>query len=327
MGDRVAHFVWPAHQPLTLPHRKHIMWTGLSAFPLTPMHAHGVDEAAFIHLIHRLRDAQVDSMGVLGSTGNYAYLTRAERQRVVQCAVEHAGPVPVVAGIGALSTREVLQLAHDAQSAGAKGVLLAPMSYQKLTHNEVFELYRAVCSEISVPLCVYDNPLTTHFEFTDELHGRIAHLPGVASIKIPPVSANPTVARERIDRLRALIPAHVTIGISGDSAGAMGLTQGCDAWFSAIAGLLPHLPLAITRAAQAGHAEQAHALSAQWQPLWDLFAAHGSLRVTATIAELLGWVQMPCLPPPLQSLQGQPREHLAALLPTLEVSNPPRAQR
>lgn len=297
------------------------MWTGLSAFPLTPMHGHGVDEVAFAQLIQRLRDAQVDSIGVLGSTGNYAYLSREERQRVVQCAVEHAGPVPVVAGIGALVTREVLQLAHDAERAGAQGVLLAPMSYQKLTPSEVFELYRQVSAETSLPLCVYDNPLTTHFLFTDELHGRIAHLPRVASIKVPPVPPNAAEARERIDRLRALIPPHVTIGISGDASGAMGLTQGCDAWFSAIAGLLPQLPLAITRAAQAGQAEQAMALSATWQPLWVLFAAHGSLRVTATAAELLGLVQTPCLPPPLQALQGEPREQLAALLPQLKGVN------
>jgi 4-hydroxy-tetrahydrodipicolinate synthase len=294
------------------------MWTGLSAFPLTPMHGHEVDEVAFAKLIQRLREAQVDSIGVLGSTGNYAYLSREQRQRVIEIALDHAGAVPVVAGIGALSTHHVLQLADDAQRAGVQGVLLAPMSYQKLTASEVLSLYTDVCSQLSVPLCVYDNPLTTHFEFSDELHGRIAHLPQVASIKIPPVPANPAAAKERITRLRALVPTHVTLGVSGDAAGAMGLTQGCDAWFSAIAGSLPALPLAITRAAQAGQAEQALALSASWQPLWDLFAAHGSLRVTATAAELLGLVRTPCLPPPLQALQGEPRERLAALLTKLE---------
>ena len=294
------------------------MWTGLSAFPLTPIHSHGVDELALAKLIQRLRDAQVDSISVLGSTGNYAYLSREQRQRVIHIALDHAGAVPVVAGIGALSTHHVLQLADDAQRAGVQGVLLAPMSYQKLTAPEVLSLYTDVCSQLSVPLCVYDNPLTTHFEFSDELHGRIAHLPQVASIKIPPVPANLAAAQERIARLRALVPTHVTLGVSGDAAGAMGLTQGCDAWFSAIAGLLPELPLAITRAAQAGQADQALALSATWQPLWDLFAAHGSLRVTATTAELLGLARTPCLPPPLQALQGEHRERLATLLTKLE---------
>lgn len=52
------------------------MFTGLSAFPLTPVTASGVDEKGFSHILSRLTDARVDSMGILGSTGSYAYLTR-----------------------------------------------------------------------------------------------------------------------------------------------------------------------------------------------------------------------------------------------------------
>jgi 4-hydroxy-tetrahydrodipicolinate synthase len=88
------------------------MFSGLSAFPLTPMNERGLDEAAFVRLIGRLVTANVDSIGVLGSTGNYAYLTMAERARVVRLAVEHAGNVPVVVGIGALRTRVVAAAAE-----------------------------------------------------------------------------------------------------------------------------------------------------------------------------------------------------------------------
>lgn len=66
------------------------MFVGLSAFPLTPMYDDSVDKKAFIGLIQRLVNAEVDSIGVLGSTGNYAYLTREERKRVAQIAVQHA---------------------------------------------------------------------------------------------------------------------------------------------------------------------------------------------------------------------------------------------
>lgn len=52
------------------------MFTGLSAFPLTPLTASGVDEKGFSHILSRLTEARVDSMGILGSTGSYAYLTR-----------------------------------------------------------------------------------------------------------------------------------------------------------------------------------------------------------------------------------------------------------
>ncbi|HET8597642.1 MAG TPA: dihydrodipicolinate synthase family protein [Castellaniella sp.] len=293
------------------------MFSGLSAFPLTPLNEAALDEAAFVRLVERLAAAGVDSIGVLGSTGSYAYLTREERRRIAGLAVRHAGGIPVMVGIGALRTRDVLALAQDAQAAGAQGVLLAPVSYQKLSEDEVFSLYETVARSLSVPLCVYDNPGTTHFAFSDALHGRIAHLPNVASIKIPRAPADPQAARLRVQRLRALIPAYVTIGVSGDGFGALGLNAGCEVWYSAIGGLFPEPVLRITRAAQAGDAAQAVSLSDQMAPWWALFARHGSLRVIATAAELCGLAAASCLPLPVRSLEGEARSRVQAALETL----------
>ena len=296
------------------------MFSGLSAFPLTPMNESSIDEAAFVRLVERLAGAGVDSIGVLGSTGNYAYLTRAERARVVQLAVRHAGTVPVIAGIGALRTRAVQEQAEDAQQAGAAGVLLAPVSYQTLSDDEVFGLYREVTRTLSVPLCVYDNPGTTHFTFSDELHGRIAGLPQVASIKIPGVPDDAEAARARIERLRAQLPPHLTIGVSGDALAARGLNAGCEAWYSVIGGLFPQTALAITRAARSGDAHGALQLSSRLQPMWELFRQYGSLRVTATAAELLGLAEAPSLPLPLNTLAGSDRQRLAEWLAELKLA-------
>ena len=295
------------------------MFHGLSAFPLTPLNESGIDDAKFVHLIERLAIAGVDSICALGSTGSYAYLTLDERRHVAELAVEHAQGVPVIVGIGALRTRDVLDLAEHAQKAGAAGVLLAPVSYQKLTDDEVFGLYETVSRSLSIPLCVYDNPGTTHFEFSDALHGRIAQLPQVGSIKIPGVPANPGAASERVQGLRALIPPHVTIGVSGDKFGAIGLNAGCEVWYSAIGGLFPKAVLAITRAAQAGNAGEAARLSDQLAPVWDMFSRHGSLRVIATAAELRGLVASPSLPLPVRSLEGPDRLQLGELLESLEL--------
>ena len=296
------------------------MFHGLSAFPLTPMNESGIDEAAYVHLLGRLVDAGVDSICALGSTGSYAYLTLAERQRIAQLTIEHAAGVPVMIGIGALRTRDVLALAEHAQEAGAAGVLLAPVSYQKLTDDEVFDLYQTVSRSLSIPLCVYDNPGTTHFAFSDALHGRIAQLPQVGSIKIPGVPPDPDAASARVQRLRALIPVHVTIGVSGDQFGAAGLNAGCEAWYSAIGGLFPEPVLAITRAARAGNADEANQLSDRLAPLWRLFSQYGSLRVIAAAAELRGLVRSPSLPLPVRALAGPARMELAGLLEQLGLT-------
>ena len=286
--------------------------TGLSAFPLTPLDESGLDERAFAVIVERLAAAGVDSIGALGSTGSYAYLDREERRRVLALAVRHAAGTPVLAGIGALRTRDVLAHAADAQEAGASAVLLAPVSYQPLTPDEVFGLYEDVTAALSVPLVVYDNPATTRFTFTDELHAAIARLPHVASVKIPPVPLDPDAARERIDALRALLPADVTLGISGDASAATALAAGCDAWYSVLAGVLPEPCLAITRAAHDGG--DAAALSARLEPVWALFARHGSLRVAAAIAEELGLASGPILPRPLRGLGPEARADVRAAL-------------
>jgi len=296
------------------------MFFGLSAFPLTPMNEDGIDTVAYAGLIQRLAAAGVDSIGALGSTGSYAYLSREERAQVARVAVENAGAVPVMIGIGALRTRDVLLLAEDAQKAGASAVLLAPVSYQKLSAEEVYGHFAAVTRNLSIPLCVYDNPGTTNFQFSDELHGRIAQLPNVRSIKIPGVPLDPQEAKTRVDRLRALIPSHVSIGVSGDWFSATGLNAGCDAWYSVLGGLFPRTALAITRAAQHGDAQEASQLLERLRPLWDLIAKQGgSLRVVAAAAELLGLATSPCLPLPLKAIVGADREHLAELIDTLDL--------
>lgn len=296
------------------------MFTGLSAFPLTPIDENSIDEHAFVGLVSRLAAAGVDSIGALGSTGGYAYLGRDQRAWAARVAVEAAGTTPVIVGIGALRTRAVLDLAADAQAAGAAAVLLAPMTYQALTDDEVFRLYEAVTAELTIPLVVYDNPGTTHVTFSDELHGRIAALPNIGSIKIPGIAA--ATAPGRIAALRTVVPAHVTIGVSGDWLAAGGLLGGADAWYSVLAGVFPETALAITRAALAGNSAEAVQASNRLEPLWALFRRHGSLRVMSAAAETLRLIGTPNLPLPLLGLDLTARSEVEAALHDLGLGQP-----
>jgi 4-hydroxy-tetrahydrodipicolinate synthase len=281
------------------------MFKGLSAFPLTPFSDEQVDEAAYVRLVQRLVDAGVDSIGALGSTGSYAYLTREDRATVARLAVENAGDVPVIVGVGGLRTAAVLAYADDAQKAGAKALLFA-----------------TVTRHISVPLVVYDNPGTTNFVFGDDLYKAIANLPNVSSIKIPGVPVELDEARSRIQALRTLLPSHVEIGVSGDAVSTTGLNAGCDVWYSVIGGLFPKTALSIVRASQAGNAEEASRIANHLEPLWSLFARHGgSLRVVAAAAELLGLVSSPSLPRPLKAIGGQDRQELGTLLKQLQLDS------
>lgn len=235
------------------------MFKGLSAFPLTPFSAGKPDEKGFLKILRRLTDAKVDSLGVLGSTGSYAYMTREQRRHIAGLATENACGIPVMVCIGAVNTDEVLRLADDAQQAGASALLLPPVSYQALNDDEVFGLFETISRHVSVPLCIYDNPGTTHFEFSDGLHGKIAALEGVSSVKIPGVPAEAEAAAARVRHLRDRLPAGVTIGVSGDGSAATDLIAGCEVWYSACGGLFPRVAKEMTKAVAAGRYEKVRA--------------------------------------------------------------------
>ena len=264
------------------------LFAGLAAYPITPADADGVvDVSALRRLVRRLVDAGVDSIGLLGSTGTYAYLTRAERRRAIEAAVdEAAGRTPVMAGIGALRTDAAVALAKDAKAAGAGAGLLAPVSYTPLTDEEVFAHFHAVAGESGLPICVYNNPSTTHFTFGPALVQRLAATPGIVAVKNPAPAAADVAAH--LADLRARLPTGFSLGYSVDGACAEAMIAGGDAWHSVLAGLCPGPLLDICRAARAGDAAQARRANARLQPIWELFARHGGLRVVYAAATLMG---------------------------------------
>lgn len=305
------------------------LFRGLSAFSLTPTDAAGrVETDALCGLLGHLAAAGVDSIGLLGSTGAYAYLSRPERRRAVKAAVECVeGQTPLVVGVGALRTDEAQALARDAEEAGANGLLLAPMSYQPLTEGEVYQHVLAVAEATGLPLCLYNNPTTTRFTFSPGLIAELAQVPGVAAVKMP-LPANGDYAGE-LGRLRGMTPEGFAIGHSGDWGAADALLAGSDAWFSVVAGLLPEPALRLVRAAQAGDAAEAKRIDAAFVPLWSLFREVGSFRVMYALADALGLGSFepprPVLPVgrEVRARLDQALDGIAALLPLMPVAGTP----
>ncbi len=275
---------------------------GLSAFPITPMDRDGqVDAGALRKLVARLRIAQVDSIGLLGSTGTYMYLSREERRRALALTLEEAGGhIPVVVGVGALRTDEAIRLAQDAKALGAAAGLLAAVSYTPLTEDEVFEHFSTVARESGLPIVIYDNPGTTHFRFTPTLVDRLAKVSGIVAIKNP-TDGSDEIGRHLADQ-RGITPDDFSIGYSGDWNATEAMIRGADTWYSVLAGIMPDVCLRIVRSAQAGDVAEARRLDATLSPIWDIFKQFSSLRSVYALADLLGVCQAepprPILPLP-----------------------------
>lgn len=286
---------------------------GLSAFPITPADQAGrIDMVALRKLVARLASAGVDSIGLLGSTGTYMYLTIEERRRAVEAAIDEvAGRTPVIVGIGALRTDDAIRLAQDAKAIGAAAGLLSAASYTPLTDDEVFEHFSTVARESGLPIVIYDNPGTTHFRFTPELIGRLSNVPGIVAIKNPGWSAEDT--GRNLAEQRRIAPKGFSIGCSGDWMATETLLAGADTWYSVLGGLLPNICLKLVRSAQKGEAAEARRLNGELAPIWNVFRQYSSLRVVYALAEQLDLCHSKP-PPPILPLPESAKRQVAELL-------------
>ncbi len=283
-------------------------FSGVSAFPITPMNEKGVDQPGFERLIRRLVDAGVDSIGVEGSTGNYPYLTFHERLEIARVAVSCAQETPVIASIGAFRTRDVLTLAEHLQTIGISALLLPIVSYHCLREEEVFSLFRSVSQNVSVPVIIYDSPVISRFAFSDMLYARICALPHIGSIKVPSGWPNRKEAAQRIARLAQTLPSTTIIGASGDDTLSEGVRAGAKIWYSEWGGLFPQKAKGLMQAALTGDDAQLSRLSEQFRSFWDISCRYGgSIRPISAAASILGLTDRDNLPLPLHGVSDEDR--------------------
>lgn len=291
------------------------IFSGLSAFPITPMTPDGqVITSDLARLVRCIEEGGADSVGLLGSTGTYMFLSREERRRAVVAAVGRVSSIPVIVGVGAMRTDEAQALARDAAESGAAGLLLAPVSYTALTEQEVYRHFEAVAAATDLPLCIYSNPGTTKFTFSPALVARLAEIPTVAAIKLPlPIGDLPA----DLAAFRTAAPG-LSVGYSGDWGCKEALLAGADCWFSVVGGLFPEAAAALTRAAMAGDRIAADQADATFAGLWALFREYGSLRLVHEAARLMGLTDAG-LPPPLLGIDDDLRRELTSALPRQTV--------
>jgi 4-hydroxy-tetrahydrodipicolinate synthase len=128
---------------------------------ITPFSDDGraIDTDALAAIVDRLIGAGVAGLVPGGSTGEFTTLSHRERRELIETTVEAAaGRVPVVAGTGALSTRETVELSAHAEEAGAAAVMIVPPFYDALSWRELLAHYRAVADAIEIPIMYYNLP-------------------------------------------------------------------------------------------------------------------------------------------------------------------------
>lgn len=286
------------------------IFSGLSAFSVTPADEQGIVNCdLFGRLIERLAATDVDSIGVLGSTGCYMYLSTQQRKRALESAIEAADGKPVVAGVGAFRTSDVCDLTQHAEQVGARGALLAPVSYLPLNDADVTSLFKDVSASTDLPVCFYYNPVTTHFSLSEKLLVRLAQGKCISAVKNPPPADLDFAAQ--MARLRTSVPTGFSLGYSGDARIAAAISAGCDSWYSVVAGTMPNLSVRLWNAR--GDQTALDALNAKLQPLWDVFDVYGGIRVVHEMVRMLG-LGTATLPQPLLPLKADACKQIESAL-------------
>ncbi|WP_104179606.1 dihydrodipicolinate synthase family protein [Arthrobacter sp. B0490] len=292
-------------------------FTGLIAYPITPFAADGsVGQDDLRALVDGLATSGVDAVTVLGSSGSFAYLDRSERAQVARTAIEAIDRrLPVAVGISSVGTREVLDAAVDAQAAGAEGLVLSPVSYVPLTDDEVLAQVRAVCAVTDLPVCLYNNPGTTQFDYSLRVVAELSALPQVVAFK--DTAADAATFNARHAELAPLVPDGFSHGVSGDLLMMTGEVA-ADAWHSGPAALLPAYYGRLRAAVVAGDRAGIERVRSVLAPLVDHVAGLRKISGLHLLARACGVAAGDPRPPLLPSPGSELRE-LGRLLDLLEA--------
>lgn len=216
---------------------------GLYVPLLTPMAADGsLDAPAVAGHVQRLLDGGVDGLVALGTTGEFADVTAAERTQMITAAIAAAaGRVPVLVGVGAVGTTTACTYAAAAEAAGADGVLSLPPLYWKLSESALVRHFAAVCEATSLPVLLYDFPALAGTALTPALVERVAReLPQVVGIKQS--GGELRVAHQVVTRVKPIRPDFAVMTGAAELV-LPGLLAGTDGTIAAIANVSPE-PLA-----------------------------------------------------------------------------------
>src|SRR4051812_31368231 len=161
------------------------MITGSLVAIITPMREDGsLDPARFRQLIDWHVAEGTDGIVVVGTTGESPTVNFDEHKELIKVAVEHAkGRIPIVAGTGGNSTAEAIELTESAKKAGAAACLSVVPYYNKPTQEGLYRHFRKIAETVDIPVILYNVPVRTVADMSNDTTIRLADVPGVVGIK------------------------------------------------------------------------------------------------------------------------------------------------
>jgi dihydrodipicolinate synthase/N-acetylneuraminate lyase len=266
---------------------------GVFPYLVSPIHTSGeVDSEVLARLCEDLIGAGVHGLTPLGSTGEFAYLSWAQRRRVVEVVVEAArGRVPVVAGVASTTIADATAQAREFERLGCSGILAILEAYFPVSNEGVFTYFKSVADAVSLPVVLYTNPQFQRSDLSLPVIERLSHIPNVRYIK--DASFNTGRLLSIINRVEGRLDvfaasAHVPVCVM--MIGGVG-------WMAGPACVAPRQSVALYELCRRG--DWSAAMERQ-RPLWNLNLAFAKYNLAACIKgglRLQGYAVGDPLPP------------------------------
>ena len=264
---------------------------------VTPMNLDGsLDMAAFRALIDFHIEQGTDAIVVVGTSGESPTVDVVEHELLIQTAVDHAAKrIPIIAGTGANSTKEAIELAAFSKRAGADASLTVVPYYNKPTQEGLYQHFKAIAEAVDMPHILYNVPGRTVADMNNDTVLRLAQIPNIVGIK----DATGNVGRGSDLLLRA--PRDFAI-YSGDDASTLAMMLlGAHGAISVTANVAPKLMHEMCSAALKGEIAKAREINFRLLGLhMDLFVEANPIPVKWAVARM-GKIQN-CLRLPLTPL-------------------------
>ena len=215
---------------------------------VTPMFEDGrLDLARFRALIDWHIAEGTDGIVVVGTTGESPTVDFDEHKHLIRVAVEHAGGrIPIIAGTGANSTAEAVELTESAKKAGADACLSVAPYYNKPTQEGLYRHFKAIAERVALPMIIYNVPGRTVADIANDTTLRLAQVPNIIGIK------DATANIERGSDLLRRAPKPFTIYSGDDASGLALMLLGGQGIISVTANVAPRLMHEMCAAALAG---------------------------------------------------------------------------
>ncbi|MDW3026385.1 dihydrodipicolinate synthase family protein [Acinetobacter baumannii] len=250
---------------------------GIIAYPITPFKAENqeVDFDALTITLNALLEHQCDAIAPLGSAGESAYLSWQEWQQVAEKSIKVVNHrVPVILGISELTTTMAIQKAEKAEELGADVIMVMPISYWKLTDQEIYDYYQQIAAATKLPMMVYNNPATSGVDMSPELIAKMfQEIENICMVK------DSTGDIQRMHKFHELTQGKLPFYNGCNPLALEAFCAGASGWCTVAPNLLGKLPNQLYQAAKNGDLALAQSLFYKQLPLLR-FIVQGGLPKT-----------------------------------------------